>query len=44
MKAAWPACWRSSEITLISRTASVTGGSQDSSTTRGRSASVSVLT
>ena len=35
--AAWPRCWRSSLITLTSRTASVTGGSQDSSTTRSRS-------
>jgi hypothetical protein len=42
--AAWPACWRSSEITLTSRTARVTGGSHDRSTMRGRSSSVSVET
>lgn len=41
---AWPACWRSSEITLTSRTARVTGGSQESSTIRGRSASVRTVT
>ncbi len=40
MNAAWPACCRQSEITLTSRTLSVTGGSQPSSTTRDRSASV----
>src|SRR5262249_50749309 len=28
MKAAWPACWRLSEMMLTSRTLSVTGGSQ----------------
>jgi hypothetical protein len=39
-KAAWPACCMPSLMTLTSRTPSVTGGSQDSSTTRGRSASV----
>ncbi|ROP35770.1 hypothetical protein EDD40_1022 [Saccharothrix texasensis] len=36
-KAAWPTCWRSSSITLSSLTASVTGGSHDSSTTLVRS-------
>ena len=40
MKVAWPACCRQSEITLTIRTPSVTGGSQASSTTRVRSASV----
>jgi hypothetical protein len=40
MNAACPACCRQSEITLTSRTPSVTGGSQASSTTRDRSASV----
>src|SRR5215211_6513440 len=38
-RAAWPACWRSSAITLTSRTPSETGGSQDRSTMRARSAS-----
>ena len=37
--AACPACCRSSEMTLTSRTPAVTGGSQRSSTTRSRSAS-----
>lgn len=36
-KAACPTCWRSSSTTLSSRTASVTGGSHDSSTTLDRS-------
>ena len=42
--AAWPACCRSSETTLTSRTPSVTGGSQRVSTTRSRSSGVSVAT
>jgi hypothetical protein len=44
MKAAWPACWRPSAMMLTSRTLSVTGGSQLSSTMRGRSASVRPFT
>ena len=40
--AAWPACCRSSLSTLTSRTPSVTGGSQRSSTTRSRSSGVTV--
>ena len=44
MNAAWPACCRQSEITLTSRTPSVTGGVHRSSTTRDRSASVTPAT
>ena len=40
--AAWPACCRSSLTTLTSRTPSVTGGSQRSSTIRSRSSGVTV--
>ena len=40
MKAACPACWRPSAMTLTSRTPRVTGGSHASSTTRSRSGSV----
>ena len=44
MKAAWPACSRSSVSTLIRRTAMVTGGSQCRSTIVSMSASVRLVT
>ena len=44
MNAAWPTCCAQSSITLTSRTPSVTGGFQRSSTTRPRSGSVTPAT